>query len=199
MAIGPAVDDGFYYDFDIENKFTPDDLAKIEAEMKKIVKEDIKLERFVLPQKEAIAKFEAEGEPYKVELAEGIPEGEEVSFYSQGDFTDLCAGAHLMSTGLVKAFKLTSATGAYWRGDSKNKMLTRIYGTAFEKKSMLDEYIEKLEQAKLRDHNKIGRELGYFTTVDTLGQGLPVLFARRWPWLRWYGSQIGAVAFSVSE
>ncbi|MBR6564414.1 MAG: threonine--tRNA ligase [Clostridia bacterium] len=178
LAIGPAVDDGFYYDFDIENKFTPDDLAKIEAEMKKIVKEDIKLERFVLPQKEAIAKFEAEGEPYKVELAEGIPEGEEVSFYSQGDFTDLCAGAHLMSTGLVKAFKLTSATGAYWRGDSSRKMLCRVYGTAFPKASMLEEHLTMLEEAKKRDHNKLGRELEIFTTVDVIGQGLPIMLPK---------------------
>ena len=178
LAIGPAVDDGFYYDFDIENKFTPDDLAKIEAEMKKIVKEDIKLERFVLPQKEAIAKFEAEGEPYKVELAEGIPEGEDVSFYSQGDFTDLCAGAHLMSTGLVKAFKLTSATGAYWRGDSSRKMLCRVYGTAFPKASMLEEHLTMLEEAKKRDHNKLGRELEIFTTVDVIGQGLPIMLPK---------------------
>ncbi|MBR2447759.1 MAG: threonine--tRNA ligase [Clostridia bacterium] len=178
LAIGPAVDDGFYYDFDIENKFTPDDLAKIEAEMKKIVKEDIKLERFVLPKKEAIAKFEAEGEPYKVELAEGIPEGEDVSFYSQGDFTDLCAGAHLMSTGLVKAFKLTSATGAYWRGDSSRKMLCRVYGTAFPKASMLEEHLTMLEEAKKRDHNKLGRELEIFTTVDVIGQGLPIMLPK---------------------
>ena len=121
LAIGPAVDDGFYYDFDIDEKFTPDDLVKIEAEMKKIVKEDIELTRFTLPKAEAVAKFESENEPYKVELAEGIADGEEISFYAQGDFTDLCAGAHLMSTGAVKAFKLTSATGAYWRGDSSKK------------------------------------------------------------------------------
>ncbi len=178
LAIGPAVDDGFYYDFDIENKFTPDDLLKIEAEMKKIVKEDIKLERFVLPQAEAVAKFQAEDEPYKVELAEGIPEGEEVSFYSQGDFTDLCAGAHLMSTGLVKAFKLTSATGAYWRGDSSKKMLCRVYGTAFPKASMLEEHLTMLEEAKKRDHNKLGRELEIFTTVDVIGQGLPIMLPK---------------------
>ncbi len=178
LAIGPAVDDGFYYDFDIENKFTPDDLLKIEAEMKKIVKEDLKLERFVLPQAEAVEKFKAENEPYKVELAEGIPAGEEVSFYSQGDFTDLCAGAHLMSTGLVKAFKLTSATGAYWRGDSSKKMLCRVYGTAFPKASMLEEHLTMLEEAKKRDHNKLGRELELFTTVDVIGQGLPVMLPK---------------------
>ncbi len=178
LAIGPAVDDGFYYDFDIDEKFTPDDLLKIEGEMKKIVKEDIKLERFVLPQMEAVAKFKAENEPYKVELAEGIPEGEEVSFYSQGDFTDLCAGAHLMSTGAVKAFKLTSATGAYWRGDSSKKMLCRVYGTAFPKASMLEEHLTMLEEAKKRDHNKLGRELELFTTVDVIGQGLPIMLPK---------------------
>ena len=178
LAIGPAVDDGFYYDFDIDEKFTPDDLLKIEAEMKKIVKEDIKLERFVLPQAEAVAKFKAEDEPYKVELAEGIPEGEEVNFYSQGEFTDLCAGAHLMSTGAVKAFKLTSATGAYWRGDSSKKMLCRVYGTAFPKASMLEEHLTMLEEAKKRDHNKLGRELEIFTTVDVIGQGLPIMLPK---------------------
>ena len=178
LAIGPAVDEGFYYDFDIDEKFTPDDLLKIEAEMKKIVKEDIKLERFVLPQAEAVAKFKAEDEPYKAELAEGIPEGEEVSFYSQGDFTDLCAGAHLMSTGAVKAFKLTSATGAYWRGDSSKKMLCRVYGTAFPKASMLEEHLTMLEEAKKRDHNKLGRELELFTTVDVIGQGLPIMLPK---------------------
>ena len=178
LAIGPAVDDGFYYDFDIDEKFTPDDLLKIEAEMKKIVKEDIKLERFVLPQAEAVAKFKVENEPYKVELAEGIPEGEEVSFYSQGEFTDLCAGAHLMSTGAVKAFKLTSATGAYWRGDSSKKMLCRVYGTAFPKASMLEEHLTMLEEAKKRDHNKLGRELEIFTTVDVIGQGLPIMLPK---------------------
>ncbi len=178
LAIGPAVDDGFYYDFDTDQKFTPDDLVKIEEEMKKIVKEDLKLERFVLPQQEAVAKFKAEDEPYKVELAEGIDALEEVSFYSQGEFTDLCAGAHLMSTGLVKAFKLTSATGAYWRGDSSKKMLCRVYGTAFPKASMLEEHLLMLEEAKKRDHNKLGRELELFTTVDVIGQGLPVMLPK---------------------
>ncbi len=178
LAIGPAVDDGFYYDFDIDEKFTPDDLRKIEEEMKKIVKEDLELTRFALPKAEAVAKFTAEGEPYKVELAEGIPDGEEISFYSQGDFTDLCAGAHLMSTGAVKAFKLTSATGAYWRGDSSKKMLCRVYGTAFPKASELEAHLTMLEEAKKRDHNKLGRELEIFTTVDCIGQGLPIMLPK---------------------
>ena len=178
LAIGPAVDDGFYYDFDIDQKFTPEDLVKIEAEMKKIVKEDIKIERFVLPQQEAVEKFKAENEPYKVELAEGIDKSEEISFYSQDDFTDLCAGAHLMSTGAVKAFKLTSATGAYWRGDSSQKMLCRVYGTAFPKASELEAHLTMLEEAKKRDHNKLGRELELFTTVDVIGQGLPVMLPK---------------------
>ena len=178
LAIGPAVDDGFYYDFDVENNFTPDDLLKIEAEMKKIVKEDIKLERFTMSRNEAIEYFKNKGEDYKVELAEGIPEGEDISFYSQGDFTDLCAGAHLMSTGAVKAFKLTSATGAYWRGDSSKKMLCRIYGTAFPKASELEAHLTMLEEAKKRDHNKLGRELELFTTVDCIGQGLPIMLPK---------------------
>ena len=178
LAIGPAVDDGFYYDFDIDEKFTPDDLVKIEAEMKKIVKEDIKLERFSMPKAEAVKYFEEKGEPYKVELAEGIADGEEISFYSQGDFTDLCAGAHLMSTGVVKAFKLTSATGAYWRGDSSKKMLCRVYGTAFPKQSELEAHLAMLEEAKKRDHNKLGRELEIFTTVDCIGQGLPIMLPK---------------------
>ena len=178
LAIGPAVDDGFYYDFDIDEKFTPDDLVKIEDEMKKIVKEDLELTRFSLPKDEAVAKFESENEPYKVELAEGIPDGEEISFYSQGDFTDLCAGAHLMSTGAVKAFKLTSATGAYWRGDSSKKMLCRVYGTAFPKASELEAHLTMLEEAKKRDHNKLGRELEIFTTVDCIGQGLPIMLPK---------------------
>ena len=178
LAIGPAVDDGFYYDFDIDEKFTPDDLKKIEDEMKKIVKEDLELNRFTLPKAEAVAKFTAEDEPYKVELAEGIADGEEISFYSQGNFTDLCAGAHLMSTGAVKAFKLTSATGAYWRGDSSKKMLCRVYGTAFPKAAQLEEHLLMLEEAKKRDHNKLGRELELFTTVDVIGQGLPVMLPK---------------------
>ena len=178
VTIGPAVDDGFYYDFDTENSFTPDDLKKIEDEMKKIVKEDIKIERFTMTRNEAIKYFEEKNEPYKVELVEAIEEGEEISFYSQGDFTDLCAGAHLMSTGAVKAFKLTSATGAYWRGNSDNKMLCRVYGTAFPKASMLEEHLTMLEEAKKRDHNKLGRELELFTTADVIGQGLPIMLPK---------------------
>jgi len=178
LAIGPAVDDGFYYDFDVEKSFTAEDLEKIEAEMKKIVKEDIKLERFTKSREDAIKYFTEKDEPYKVELAEGIEEGEDISFYSQGDFTDLCAGAHLMSTAPVKAFKLTSATGAYWRGDSSRKMLCRVYGTAFPKASELEAHLTMLEEAKKRDHNKIGRELELFTTVDVIGQGLPVMLPK---------------------
>ena len=178
VTIGPAVDDGFYYDFDTENSFTPDDLKKIEDEMKKIVKEDIKIERFTMTRNEAIKYFEEKNEPYKVELVEAIEEGEEISFYSQGDFTDLCAGAHLMSTGAVKAFKLTSATGAYWRGNSDNKMLCRVYGTAFPKASMLEKHLTMLEEAKKRDHNKLGRELELFTTADVIGQGLPIMLPK---------------------
>ena len=178
VTIGPAVDDGFYYDFDTENSFTPDDLKIIEDEMKKIVKEDIKIERFTMTRNEAIKYFEEKNEPYKVELVEAIEEGEEISFYSQGDFTDLCAGAHLMSTGAVKAFKLTSATGAYWRGNSDNKMLCRVYGTAFPKASMLEKHLTMLEEAKKRDHNKLGRELELFTTADVIGQGLPIMLPK---------------------
>lgn len=178
LAIGPAVDDGFYYDFDVETKFTPEDLAKIEAEMKKIVKEDIKLERSYKSRNDAVEFFKEKNEPYKVELAEDIPEGEDISFYTQGEFTDLCAGAHLMSTGAVKAFKLTSATGAYWRGDSSKKMLCRVYGTAFQKASELEAHLNMLEEAKKRDHNKLGRELELFTTVDIIGQGLPIMLPK---------------------
>ena len=178
LAIGPAVDDGFYYDFDVETKFTLEDLAKIEAEMKKIVKEDIKLERSYKSRNETVEFFQEKNEPYKVELAEDIPEGEDISFYTQGEFTDLCAGAHLMSTGAVKAFKLTSATGAYWRGDSSKKMLCRVYGTAFPKASELEAHLNMLEEAKKRDHNKLGRELELFTTVDIIGQGLPIMLPK---------------------
>ncbi len=178
LAIGPAVDDGFYYDFDVETKFTSEDLAKIEAEMKKIVKEDIKLERSYKSRNEAVGFFKEKNEPYKVELAEDIPEGEDISFYTQGEFTDLCAGAHLMSTGAVKAFKLTSATGAYWRGDSSKKMLCRVYGTAFPKASELEAHLNMLAEAKKRDHNKLGRELELFTTVDIIGQGLPIMLPK---------------------
>ena len=178
LAIGPAIDNGFYYDFDSEKMFTPEMLEKIEEEMKKIVKEDIALQRFTMPRDEAIKYFEQKGEDYKVELISDLPDGEEISFYSQGDFSDLCAGAHLMSTGAVKAFKLLSATGAYWRGDSNRKMLQRIYGTAFPKASMLEEHLVALEEAKKRDHNKLGRELELFTTSDLIGQGLPIMLPK---------------------
>ena len=178
LAIGPAIDDGFYYDIDTDEKITPESLSKIEAEMKKIVKEDIRLERKVMARAEAIEFFKAKGEIYKVELIEDLPEDSEISLYTQGDFTDLCAGAHVISTGLIKAFKLTSATGAYWRGDSNKKMLTRIYGTAYPKAAALEERLAQIEEAKKRDHNKIGRELELFTTVDIIGQGLPVMLPK---------------------
>ena len=177
LAIGPAIENGFYYDFDAA-PFTAEDLKKIEAEMKKIVKENIKLERFTLPRDEAIAFMKERNEPYKVELIEDLPEGETISFYKQGDFTDLCAGAHVPTTGKIKAFALTSCTGAYWRGDSNKKMLQRIYGTAFTKKADLEEYLAAVEEAKKRDHNKIGRELEYFTTSDVIGQGLPIMLPK---------------------
>ena len=179
LAIGPAIDNGFYYDFDKETPFTTEDLEKIEAEMKKIVKEGAEPIQFYLSPAEALKKLEDEGEPYKVELCrEHADKGEDISFYTQGDFTDLCAGPHLMNVSAVKAFKLTSVTGSYWRGDSKNKMLSRIYGTAFPKASELQEHLDRLEEAKKRDHNKIGRELEYFTTVDYIGQGLPILLPK---------------------
>lgn len=179
LAIGPAIDNGFYYDFDTETPFTAEDLTKIEAEMKKIVKEGAEPVQFYLSPAEALKKLEDEGEPYKVELCkEHADKGEDISFYTQGDFTDLCAGPHLMNVSTVKAFKLTSVTGAYWRGSEKNKMLTRVYGTAFPKASELQEYLDKIEEAKKRDHNKIGRELEYFTTVDYIGQGLPILLPK---------------------
>ena len=179
LSIGPSIENGFYYDFDTDHPFTADDLAKFEAEMKKIVKEGIEITRFELPPAEAEAKLAEMGEPYKVELCkEHSGKGEDISFYKQGDFTDLCAGPHLMSTAPVKAFKLTNCTGAYWRGDSKGKQLCRIYGTAFPKASELEEYLKKVEEAKSRDHNKIGRELEYFTTVDYIGQGLPILLPK---------------------
>lgn len=178
LAIGPSIDNGFYYDFDTDIVFTPEVLASIEAEMKKIVKENIALERFTMSRTDAIEYFKKSDEPYKVELIEDLPENEEISFYRQGDFTDLCAGAHLMSTGAVKAFKLTSATGAYWRGDSKRKMLRRVYGTAFPKTAELEEFLTALEEAKKRDHNKLGRELELFTTSDIIGQGLPIMLPK---------------------
>ncbi len=178
LTIGPAIDRGFYYDFDSEMPFTADTMKALESEMKKIVKENHKIERFTLPRAEAIAFMQERNEPYKIQLIEELPEGETISFYRQGDFVDLCAGPHLFSTGMVKAFKLTQCTGAYWKGDQNNKMLKRIYGVAFPKKELLNEHLEMLEEAKKRDHNKIGRELGYFTTVDCIGQGLPVLMPK---------------------
>lgn len=177
LAIGPAIETGYYYDFEHE-PFSREDLDKIEAEMKKIIKEGNKLERFTLPREEAIKFMEEKGEPYKVELIKDLPEDAEISFYSQGAFTDLCAGPHLMSTKGIKAFKLTSSSGAYWRGKSENTMLQRIYGTAFNKKEELAEYLEYLENIKLRDHNKLGREMELFTTVDVIGQGLPLLMPK---------------------
>ena len=178
LTIGPAIENGFYYDFDSDETFSPEALAKIEKEMKKIVRENHKLERFTLPRDEAIKLMEEKGESYKVQLIARVPEGEEISFYRQGEFTDLCAGAHLFSTAAVKAFKLLSCTGAYWEGNSKNKMLQRIYGTAFPTKEALQAHLTQLEEAKKRDHNKLGRELEYFTTVDTIGQGLPILLPK---------------------
>ena len=178
LAIGPSIADGFYYDVDRETPLTSEDLEKIEAEMKKIVKEDLKLERFELPRAEAIAFMKEKEEPYKVELIEDLPEDAVISFYRQGEFTDLCAGPHLMSTKPVKAFKLTSLAGAYWRGSEKNKMLQRIYAVAFPKKEELDQYLAEQAEALKRDHNKLGRELEYFTTVDCIGQGLPILLPK---------------------
>ena len=177
LAIGPSIDTGYYYDFE-HAPFSREDLDKIEAEMKKIIKEGNKLERYTLPREEAIKFMEEKGEPYKVELIRDLPEDAEISFYSQGEFTDLCAGPHLMSTKGIKAFKLTSSSGAYWRGKSENTMLQRIYGTAFNKKEELAEYLEYLENIKLRDHNKLGREMELFTTVDVIGQGLPLLMPK---------------------
>ncbi len=180
LAIGPAIETGFYYDFDAPFSFTQEHLDALEAEMKKICKEKLKLERFELPRAEAIKFMEERDEPYKVELINDLPEDATISFYKQGDFTDLCAGPHLDSTGRVKGngIKLLSATGAYWRGDSNRKMLQRIYGTAFPKKDELDAYLAAVEEAKKRDHNKLGRELEYFTTVDYIGQGLPIMLPK---------------------
>ena len=177
IAIGPSIDTGFYYDFET-TPFSREDLDKIEAEMKKIIKQGNKLERYTLPREEAIRFMEEKGEPYKVELIRDLPEDAEISFYSQGDFTDLCAGPHLMSTKNIKAFKLISSSGAYWRGKSENAMLQRIYGTAFNKKEELTAYLEHLEDIKKRDHNKLGREMELFTTVDVIGQGLPLLMPK---------------------
>ena len=180
LAIGPSIDNGFYYDLDSEETFTAEDLEKIEAEMRKICKEKLKLERFELPRAEAVKFMEEKGEPYKVELINDRPEDAVISFYKQGDFTDLCAGPHLDSTGRIKGngIKLTACNAAYWRGDSSRKQLQRIYGIAFPKKEELDEYLAKQAEALKRDHNKLGRELEYFTTVDCIGQGLPVLLPK---------------------
>ncbi len=176
LAIGPAVDNGFYYDFDSEVTFTPEILEKIEAEMKKIVKENLKIERFELPREEALELMK--DEPYKIELINDLPEDAVISFYKQGEFTDLCAGPHVAYTSKVKAYKLLTATGAYWRGSEKNKMLQRIYGTAFATKDELAAHLTQLEEAKKRDHNKLGRELELFTTSELIGQGLPILLPK---------------------
>ncbi len=178
LAIGPAIDDGFYYDVEFETPITNTDLEALEAEMKKIIKENIPLVREELLRADAIKLMQDKDEPYKVELIEDLPEDSVISIYNQGDFVDLCAGPHLQSTGKLKAIKLQYTAGAYWRGNENNKMLTRIYGTAFPKKADLDEYLERLEEAKKRDHNKLGRELGIFTTVDYIGQGLPIMLPK---------------------
>ena len=178
LAIGPVIENGFYYDIDFKTPINKDDLGKIEAEMNKIIKGDLPVERFTLSRKDALKMMDNFAEPYKKELINDLPKDAEISFYKQGDFVDLCRGPHLPSTGKIKAFKLTSVTGAYWRGDEKNKMLTRIYGTAFEKKAELEEYLAKVEEAKKRDHNKLGRELGLFMTEEVIGQGLPLLMPK---------------------
>ena len=178
LTIGPAIENGFYYDFDSPVPISSEMLSNIESEMKKIVKENLRIERFTLSRDEAKKLMEEKDEPYKVLLIDRVPEGEEISFYKQGDFVDLCAGPHLFSTGAVKALKLTQCTGAYWEGDAKNKQLQRVYGTAFQTKDELKAHLEQLEEAKRRDHNKLGRELEYFTTVDVIGQGLPVLLPK---------------------
>ena len=174
LTIGPAIEKGFYYDFDTENPFTEEDIAALEEEMKIIIKEDLKIERFELPREEAIKLMQEREEPYKVELIKELPEGEVISFYQQGEFVDLCRGPHLPSTGKVKAIKLTSKSAAYWRGDSKNKSLQRVYGISFPKASELEEYMQKLEEAKQRDHRKLGKELNIFMTHDLVGKGLPM-------------------------
>ena len=174
LAIGPSIDNGFYYDFDTDKPFTPEMLEAIEKEMKKIIKEDLPLERFELPRKEAIKFMEEKEEPYKVELINDLPEDAIISFYKQGEFTDLCAGPHVVSTGKIKAVKLLKSSGAYWRGNEKNKMLQRIYGISFPKSSQLDDYLAKLEEAKQRDHRKLGKELGIFTVDELVGKGLPM-------------------------
>lgn len=174
LTIGPSIENGFYYDFDVEKPISENDFEKIEEEMKKIIKEDLPLERYSLPRTEAIEFMKELDEPYKVELIEELPEGEEISFYKQGDFTDLCAGPHLMSTGKIKAIKLLSTSGAYWRGNENNKMLQRIYGISFPKASQVEEYLQMLEEAKQRDHRKIGKELELFMTHQLVGSGLPM-------------------------
>ena len=180
LAIGPSIENGFYYDFDTPAPFSPEQMAELEAEMRKICKEKLKLERFELPRAEAVKFMEEKGEPYKVELINDLPEDAVISFYKQGEFTDLCAGPHLDSTGRIKGngIKLTACNAAYWRGDSSRKQLQRIYGVAFPKKEELDEYLAKQAEALKRDHNKLGRELEYFTTVDSIGQGLPILLPK---------------------
>ncbi|CDC33214.1 threonine--tRNA ligase [Eubacterium sp. CAG:251] len=179
LTIGPSIESGFYYDFDIDTHFTQDDLDKIEKEMKSIIKENYPIEKFELPVDEAVKLMEEKNEPYKIELIkEHAAKGEHISFYKQGEFTELCAGPHLMEMKVIKAFKLTNCTGAYWRGDADNKMLCRVYGIAFPKASMLEDYLNMLEEAKKRDHNKLGRELELFTTVDYIGQGLPILLPK---------------------
>lgn len=178
LAIGPSIETGFYYDFDVETPFSAEQLQKIEKEMDNIIKEDLPIERFTLNRDEALKLMESNGEIYKVELIQELPEDAVISFYRQGEFTDLCAGPHLMSTGKVKAVKLVNLAGAYWRGNEKNKMLQRVYGVSFPKKSMLDEHLERLEEAKKRDHNKLGRELQLFMTSEPIGQGLPLLMPK---------------------
>jgi threonyl-tRNA synthetase len=178
LAIGPAIEDGFYYDFDKEGSFSAEDLVKLEEEMKKIVKEEIEIERFELSREEALKLMGDMGETYKVELINDLPEDAKLSFYKMGEFVDLCAGPHLMNTKFVKAFKLTQVAGAYWRGSEKNKMLSRIYGTSFTKKNEMEEHLARVEDAKKRDHNKLGRELEFFTTIEEIGQGLPLLMPK---------------------
>ncbi len=178
LAIGPVIENGFYYDIDFNTPITQDDFAKIESEMQKIINSKTAIERFELPREEALQLMHKYKEKYKEELIKDLPQDAVISFYKQGSFTDLCRGPHLPNTGKIKAFKLTSLTGAYWRGNEKNKMLTRIYGTAFEKKAQLDEYLVAVEEAKKRDHNKLGRDLGIFMTSDVVGQGLPILMPK---------------------
>lgn len=178
LAIGPTIENGFYYDIEFKTPITQADLPKIENEMKEIIKSNLPVERLVYDRKDALKIFRDFSEPYKIELINDLPAGSVISFYKQGDFIDLCRGPHLPSTGRIKAFKLTSVTGAYWRGNEKNKMLTRIYGTAFEKKSELEDYLTALEEAKQRDHNKLGRDLGIFMTEEVIGQGLPILMPK---------------------